>query len=70
VTDQRATPSSAFETLVRWEDSGGTWEVLRRGPDGVTISLRTCTVGEEVDRLTTTDVDVVAHLGDRERSDD
>lgn len=68
-TQDREAPS-AFDALLRWEDSGGTWAVLRRGEDGMTISLRTCTAGEEVDWLVTADPDVREHVGDRDRSDD
>lgn len=63
-------PSSALATLLRWEDSGGTWEVLRHADPELTISLRTCTAGEEVERLTSAEPDVIAHVSDRERSDD
>lgn len=65
----RTTPS-AFDSLLRWEDSGGTWAVLRRGEDDMTLSLRTCTADEEVDRLTTAEPEVIDHVGDRDRSDD
>ncbi len=55
--------------LRRWEDAGGTWQVLARRPDGVIVSLCRCDGGEEADRFTTADPAVLAHLGDRDRSD-
>ncbi len=69
----RPTPaprSPAFAALLRWEHSGGTWAVLDRDEHGLTLSLRTCTAGEEVERLRTDDPEVAEHVGDRERSDD
>lgn len=62
-------PSSALAAVLRWEASGGTWVVLRRSPE-LMISLRTCTAGEEAERLTSGEADVAAHIGSRERSDD
>ncbi|WP_156252478.1 hypothetical protein [Pseudactinotalea terrae] len=68
--EQGGAPSSALAALLRWECSGGTWAVLQRSTGALEISLRTCTAGEEVERLTSTDADVRDHVGDRERSDD
>jgi hypothetical protein len=65
-----AVPSSALTALLRWEASGGTWAVLRRSESALELSLRTCTAGEEVERLSSADADVVDHVGDRDRSDD
>lgn len=61
--------SQALDALIRWEDAGGTWQVLDRRPDQVTVALCRCDGGEEVERLTSDAADVRAHLGDRERSD-
>lgn len=69
MSEEAGAPSSALANLLRWEDSGGTWAVLRRSPD-LLISLRTCTAGEEVERLASADADLAAHVGDRDRSDD
>ncbi|WP_328471200.1 hypothetical protein OHA21_06625 [Actinoplanes sp. NBC_00393] len=44
-----ATPEPVT-VLQRWADSGGTWQVLARGPATVTVALLTCT-GEEADRV-------------------
>ncbi|CAM4067523.1 MULTISPECIES: hypothetical protein [Tsukamurella] len=46
---------SPLEELRRWEDSGGTWRVLRRGDDAVTVALLRCDGGEIVDRLESAD---------------
>lgn len=56
--------------LRRWEDSGGVWRVLARGERGVTVSLCQCTGGEEVERLTSSDPELLTFLGDREASDE
>ena len=68
--DHDASPSSALAAVLRWEERGGTWAVLRRSVDALEISLRTCTAGEEVERLTSADADLAAHVGGRDRSDD
>jgi hypothetical protein len=41
--------------LQRWVDAGGLVRVVGRHADGVTVSMLSCTAGEEVDRLTSTD---------------
>lgn len=48
------------DRLLRWEEHGGTWRIITRGPDGVTVELCTCTGGEAVDRWTSDDPDLVA----------
>lgn len=45
---------SAAATLRRWHDSGGDWVVVSGG-ESVTISLRRCDGGEEVDRIVSSD---------------
>ncbi|SFB90235.1 hypothetical protein SAMN04487968_102224 [Nocardioides terrae] len=66
------TPSSRdpVEVLRRWEDAGGTWEVLSRSAGGLTVRLCTCTGGEEVDRLVSESPALSAYVGERTRSDD
>lgn len=59
-----------IEKLIRWSDSGAFWRVLDRRPDGVTIALLTCTGGEVVDRMTSSDPDLLTWLGERESSED
>lgn len=58
-----------LETLTRWEQFGGVWEVAYRGGDQVTLSLRRCDGGEEVGRLTSDDPQLLAHVARRESDD-
>ncbi|MBO0843063.1 MAG: hypothetical protein J2O46_07740 [Nocardioides sp.] len=58
------------EVLRRWEESGGTWRVLGTHGDELTISLRTCTAGEEAERLVSGDLALIAYVGGRSASDD
>ncbi|AGZ43813.1 hypothetical protein [Actinoplanes friuliensis] len=62
--------SDALEHLRRWEESGATWRVVVRTPESVELALLTCDAGEEVDRLRSADPAVLAHIGDRSRSED
>lgn len=57
-------------TLRRWEDAGGTWQVLSRGEHGVVVSLRRCDGGEEAERVSGDDPGLLDFLGDRETSED
>lgn len=43
---------SALDDLHRWEDFGGTWEVVARQGDVRVVSLLRCDGGEEVSRMT------------------
>lgn len=54
--------SDDLAALRRWEDAGGTWQVLVRTPDSVTLSLCTCTGGEEADRLRSSEEDLIAYV--------
>ncbi|WP_280494125.1 hypothetical protein [Nocardia asiatica] len=56
--------------LRRWTDAGGVWRVTARRPDSVTVALYQCTGGEEVDRLTFADPELLRYLGDRTSSED
>jgi hypothetical protein len=56
--------------LVRWQQSGGTWRVVGRRPDRVTVALLRCDGGEEVDRLDSSDPLWLEHLRGREGSED
>lgn len=58
------------ETLSRWADSGAMWRVLHRTPASITVSLCRCDGGEEMDRLTSTDPDLLTWIGDRRASDE
>ncbi|WP_395728523.1 hypothetical protein [Nakamurella sp.] len=55
--------------LRRWEDAGGTWQVLARRPEEVIVSLCRCDGGEEADRFGTADPQVLDYLAGRDRSD-
>jgi hypothetical protein len=58
------------DRLLRWERAGGTWRVLRRTSAGaVTVALDTCH-GEEMERLTSADAELVAFVGLRSTSED
>jgi hypothetical protein len=57
--------SDALARLRRWEESGATWRVLVRTPESVEIALLTCDAGEEVDRLRSSDPEVLDHVDAR-----
>jgi hypothetical protein len=57
------------DLLRRWEAFGASWQVVARGPQGVTVSLCRCDGGEEAQRLTSADPALLAFLGDRTRND-
>lgn len=61
---------SDLDRLVRWEDSGGTWQVRARTATTVTVALCRCDGGEEMDRLVSTEPGLRAHVGERESSED
>lgn len=41
----------AVAELTRWVDSGGTWQLVSRRDDSVTVALYTCDGGEEMHRI-------------------
>lgn len=51
-----------LDRLLRWERAGGTWEVVARRDEELTISLCRCDGGEEADRFATTDPQVRAYI--------
>jgi hypothetical protein len=57
-------------TLERWTEAGAIWRVVRRTPDSLEISLLTCTGGEEVDRIRSSEPALLAFVGDRSSSED
>jgi hypothetical protein len=59
----------AVETLRRWEQAGGHWRVVSRGPYGVAVALLRCDGGEEADRIQSGDPDLLAYLGGRQTSE-
>jgi hypothetical protein len=56
--------------LQRWQDSGAVWEVISHRGDAVTVALLRCDGGEEVDRFTSDDSQLLAFIGDRRSSED
>lgn len=40
-----------LDRLRRWEDAGGTWEIVHRTQNEVTVALCRCDGGEEADRF-------------------
>ncbi len=62
--------SEDLQRVTRWQVSGGVWRVLARSDERVTVGLYRCDAGEEVDRFSSTDPALLAHLADRTRSDE
>lgn len=56
------------ETLQRWEDFGGVWRVVASDRHTATVSMCRCDGGEEVQRLTTRDAELVAWLAEHSES--
>jgi hypothetical protein len=56
--------------LQRWADSGAVWQVISRRDGGVTVALLRCDGGEEMDRFTSDDPDLLDFIGDRSSSED
>ena len=56
---------SDLDELRRWEDFGGTWEVVARHGERRVVSLLRCDGGEEVSRLTSEDADLRAYVDER-----
>lgn len=51
--------------LQRWEDTGAVWSVVSRKHDRVTVALLRCDGGEEVERFTSEDPDLLDYIGER-----
>jgi hypothetical protein len=51
--------------LQRWQDAGAVWEVISRTGRRVTVALLRCDGGEEVDRFTSDDPQLLEFIGDR-----
>jgi hypothetical protein len=60
-----AAGTGAVETLRRWEEFGGVWQVTFRSGSQVTLSLCRCDGGEEVERLTFDDPELADWLDAR-----
>jgi ribosomal protein S28E/S33 len=61
---------TVIQVLSRWEASGGVWRVLSRSAARVQVVLLTCDAGEEMDRFTSTDAEVLEFIGLRTGSED
>ena len=64
-----AMSSADFERLRRWEGAGGSWRIRARGPGWVEIALLSCTLGEEMDRVRSSDPDVFEYVSADESGD-
>jgi hypothetical protein len=53
---------SPLAILRRWEDSGGTWRIVRHDDLGADLELLTCSGGEVMGRLSTGDSQVLAYV--------
>jgi len=58
-----------IEVLERWQRFGATWRVVSRAEGWVTLSLCRCDGGEEVQRLTSTNPELLKWLADRTSSE-
>jgi hypothetical protein len=57
--------SDRVAELQRWEDSGAIWTVVIRKHEQVTVALLRCDGGEEVDRFTSDDPQLLEYIGER-----
>lgn len=53
--------------LRRWEDAGAHWQVVSETATAVTIALLRCDGGEEVDRFTSADPELLRFVAARTR---
>lgn len=60
-----AQSSPDLDRITRWEDAGGTWQVITQRADRATISLCRCDGGEEADRFTSSDPQLLRYLADQ-----
>lgn len=64
ITDNAYVGDEAVLWIQRWEDEGGTWRILARDRKSVTVGLRRCDGGEEVDRFTSESAELLAGIDD------
>lgn len=57
--------TSDLDRLRRWEDAGGTWQLAGRTDTTATIALCRCDGGEEVERLVSGELELLAYLDAR-----
>lgn len=60
---------SEREKLERWQEFGGVWQVVAADTHEATVSMCRCDGGEEVERLTTRDPDLLRWLVDHPDSE-
>jgi hypothetical protein len=58
-----------IEVLERWQSFGATWRVVARAERSVTLSLCRCDGGEEVQRVTSTNSELLEWLAGRTTSE-
>lgn len=58
-----------LSVLTRWEDAGGVWQVTSRTATSVAIDLLSCSAGEVMGRLHTTDPAVLTYVAGHPPSD-
>jgi hypothetical protein len=63
-------PGDPVAVLQRWADAGAVWRVVDRRRGSVTVALYPCDGGEEVDRISSTDPNLLRFLADRTSSDE
>jgi hypothetical protein len=63
-------PDDPVAVLQRWADAGAVWRVVNRRRGSVTVALYRCDGGEEVDRISSTDPNLLRFLVDRTSSQD
>lgn len=69
MTSEDHPPNPHVSALLRWEEYGALWRVVARTGTTVTVSMRTCDGGTEVDRLTSDDPGLMAFVSNRNSSD-
>lgn len=57
---------SAVEIVQRWEEHGAAWRAVHVSDELAVVDLCTCT-GEPVDRLESSDPDLIRFIRERER---
>lgn len=57
-----AKESADLDALLRWEHAGGNWHLVAQGEASVRIALCTCDGGEEVERVTSRDPELMRYV--------
>ncbi|MEO6703630.1 MAG: hypothetical protein ABI140_10010 [Jatrophihabitantaceae bacterium] len=60
---------SDAEVVRRWQALGASWQVIARAPGSLTLSLCRCDGGEEVERLSSSEPELLALIGERNSSE-